>query len=223
MSDTGGLRAFVHRYMTPENRLAEIMCGLVMVLSFTTTTNAAFTDITPRQLLIAVLGCNTAWGIVDGVTYILGNMLLRSHANQALVRLQQASQPDDIKQSIDALIGSEVHEFIEPSHRQQMQSWIQQGAAKVKPQPVGMTREDVYTAIACFIIVFVSTFPLAVPFMLMSDKTLALRVSNYLALGMLFVMGYRWASGVGASRWHVGFTMLLLGAVLVVITVLLGG
>lgn len=223
MSGPNKLTRFVHRYMTPENRLAEVMCGLVMVLSFTTTTNAAFTDITPRQLLIAVLGCNTAWGIVDGVTYILGNLLLRSQANQALVRLQQADQPAEIKQSIDALIGEEIHDFIDPSQRPQLHAWIREGAIKVKPQPVKVTREDIYTAAACFIIVFLSTLPLAVPFMFMADKTLALRVSNFLALGMLFVMGYRWAKNVGANRWQIGIGMWLLGLVLVIITVVLGG
>jgi len=217
------LTLFVNRYMTPENRLAEILCGLVMVLSFTTTTNAAFTDITPHQLLIAVLGCNAAWGIVDGVTYILGNLVTRANANKALFRLQAARSPEDVRQHVDELLGPEVHAYIHPEHHRQMLAWFREGARSVQPQPVKVTREDVYTAIACFVIVFSATFPLAIPFMLMPDKTLALRVSNGMALAMLFFIGDRWAVAIGASRWMIGSSMLLIGSILVAITVALGG
>lgn len=214
---------FINRYMTPENRLAEIICGLVMVLSFTTTTNAAFTDITPQQLLIAVLGCNTAWGIVDGVTYILGNLLTRAHANRSLRRLQEARDAGEAGREINALIGEHIQEFISPENRREMQKWIHEGAMWATPQPVKVTRDDIFTAIACFMIVFLATLPLAIPFMFITDKTLALRISNTLALGLLFFMGYHWAASVGVSRAKVGLSMLFIGAVLVAITVALGG
>lgn len=209
--------------MTPENRLAEIMCGLVMVLSFTTTTNAAFTDISPRQLLIAVLGCNTAWGIVDGVTYILGNLLSRANANKSLRRLQQSTSLEEAGKEIDALIGEQIQQYISPENRREMQQWIKESAIWAQPHPVRVTRDDMYTALACFAIVFMSTFPLAVPFIFIGDKALALETSNYLGLGLLFLIGYRWAASVGVSRWLVGGAMLLIGSILVAITVLLGG
>lgn len=214
---------FINKYMTPENRLAEIMCGLVMVLSFTTTTNAAFTDISPRQLLIAVLGCNTAWGIIDGVTYVLGNLLSRANANKSLLRLQQAQSTEDAGKEIDKLIGEQIQQYISPENRREMQQWIKESAIWAQPQPVRVTREDVYTAIACFFIVFLSTSPLAIPFIFIADKSLALQVSNYLGLGLLFLIGYRWAAGVGVNRWLVGGVMLLIGGILVAITVALGG
>jgi VIT1/CCC1 family predicted Fe2+/Mn2+ transporter len=209
--------------MSPENRLAEIICGLVMVLTFTTTTNAAFTDITPRQLLIAVLGCNIAWGIVDGVTYILGNLLTRANANKALLRLQQAQSDDETGHEIDALIGENIQQFISPENRREMQQWIKAGAIWAQPQPVRVNRQDIYTAIACFLIVFTATLPLAVPFMFIPDKTLALEVSNYLGLGLLFFIGYRWGISTGVNRWKIGFSMLFIGGILVAITVALGG
>ena len=60
-------RSFTERHFSPENRLAEIICGLVMVLTFTATTGAACEGTTPHGLLRAVLGCNIAWGIVTGM------------------------------------------------------------------------------------------------------------------------------------------------------------
>lgn len=218
-----GITKFITRHMTPENRLSEIMCGLVMVLTFTTTTNAAFTDISPRQLLIAVLGCNTAWGIVDGVTYILGNLLTRANANKSLHRLQQAQTNEDAGREIDLLIGENIQQYISPENRREMQRWIREGAVWAQAQPVRITRNDVFTAIACFIIVFMSTLPLAIPFMFIPDKTLALQTSNLLALGLLFLMGYRWAIGASVNRWLVGLVMLCIGSILVAITVVLGG
>lgn len=218
-----GLIHFINQHMTPENRLAEIICGVVMVLTFTTTTNAAFTDITPRQLLIAVLGCNTAWGIVDGVTYILGNLLTRANANKSLRRLQQAKTHDEAGREIDQLIGENIQQYVSPENRREMHRWIRESVIWAQPQPVRITRDDMLTAIACFFIVFMSTLPLAIPFMFIPDKTLALQVSNYLALGLLFIMGYRWAVTAEVNRWLVGFVMLCIGSILVAITVALGG
>ena len=82
--------SFIHKYFTPENRLAEVICGLIMVLSFTAATSAAFEATHSNALLIGVLGCNIAWGIVDGVTYILGNLMNRGARMRMITTLKQS-------------------------------------------------------------------------------------------------------------------------------------
>jgi VIT1/CCC1 family predicted Fe2+/Mn2+ transporter len=51
-----------------------------MVLTFTSTARVALgaEEITARELLIAALGCNIAWGIIDGGMYIMSAMLDRA-------------------------------------------------------------------------------------------------------------------------------------------------
>src|SRR4051795_10725136 len=91
--------SILHRHFAPENRMAEVICGLVMVLSFTATTSAVFEDTTPHALLVAVLGCTIAWGIVDGVTYILGNLMNRGARSRLILKIKSA--PDDPQVSRD--------------------------------------------------------------------------------------------------------------------------
>jgi hypothetical protein len=73
-------------------------------------------------------------------------------------------------------------------------------------QRIGLRKEDVYGAIASGMLVVFSTIPAAVPFLVIDAPRLALRVSNFLLVGLLFVVGYQWAvtptpaAGVRASR-----------------------
>jgi VIT1/CCC1 family predicted Fe2+/Mn2+ transporter len=57
----------------------------------------------------------------------------------------------------------------------------------------------------------------------MQDVTLALRVSNAIAIALLFLAGYRFAQLTGRSPVVVGMAMVVLGAVLVSATIALGG
>jgi VIT1/CCC1 family predicted Fe2+/Mn2+ transporter len=98
-----------------------------------------------------------------------------------------------------------------------------EGAKRLRPAPARVERQDIYTALACFIVVFSCTLPVAVPFMLLHDKAMALRLSNLIGLVALFICGYKWGGLAGANRFWTGTVMLLLGGVLVAITVVLGG
>lgn len=215
--------AFIHKHLSAENRLAEVICALVMVLSFTATTSATFEGTTPHALLIAVLGCNIAWGIVDGATYVMGNLLnrgLRSRLIRALKRDPDDSQARAIITSrLEGAIGS----MLTPAQLEQVRGWIIEGAQTIEPEPTGLRKADIYTGIACFMTVFGATVPLLVPFLLIENESVALRVSNGVMLAMLFAVGWRWAKFVGISGMKMGLTLLGIGLVLVGITIVLGG
>ena len=76
---------FAQRYLDPGDRLGEILFGLIMVLTFTATARATLGDSPDagRQLLLAAVGCNIAWGIIDGGMYIMAAMLERAREAQA--------------------------------------------------------------------------------------------------------------------------------------------
>lgn len=71
---------FVHRYLDPGERLGEIIFGLIMVLTFTSTARATLgeSENSAHELLLATLGCNIAWGIIDGGMYLMSAMLDRA-------------------------------------------------------------------------------------------------------------------------------------------------
>jgi hypothetical protein len=174
---------FVHRYLDPGERLGEILFGLIMVLTFTLTARATLGEEGgDRELLIAALGCNLAWGIIDGGMYLMTAMLDRARDAR-----EQA-----------ALLGVPVAR----SH---------------------IHGDDIKGAIACFWLVFASTFPVAIPFMIFSDAYVALRVSNALLVVLLLVVGVQWGTHANVNKWWSGAVFTIVGLALVVMAIALGG
>jgi VIT1/CCC1 family predicted Fe2+/Mn2+ transporter len=71
--------------------------------------------------------------------------------------------------------------------------------------------------------VFFSTLPVVIPFAVMRNAQPALRVSNAIAIIMLFIAGYAYGRITGWLPWLIGISMVLLGAVLSGLTIALGG
>ena len=58
--------------LNPVDRIMELLFGLLMTLSFTGAVSVAETGQKEiREMFIAALGCNLAWGLVDGVMYLI--------------------------------------------------------------------------------------------------------------------------------------------------------
>ena len=84
------------RILDPAERLAEVLFGLIMVLTLTgslSVAEAGRADV--RTLLIAALGCNLAWGIIDAVLYLMGRLAetARSFTLLQAVRAVSARRP----------------------------------------------------------------------------------------------------------------------------------
>jgi VIT1/CCC1 family predicted Fe2+/Mn2+ transporter len=86
-----------------------------------------------------------------------------------------------------------------------------------------LPKEDWLAALGVFFLVFLSTFPVVIPFTFMKDITLALRVSNGVAIAMLFMSGYTFGRITGRNPLWVGIVMVVFGAILVSATIALGG
>ena len=67
---------------------------------------------------------------------------------------------------------------------------LQQGVRLMPDPPTpGLTKRDWLGALAVFLLVFLSTFPIAIPFLVFRNTRLAIRASNLVAIGMLFACG----------------------------------
>jgi len=78
-------------------------------------------------------------------------------------------------------------------------------------------------SLGIFLLVFLSTFPIAIPFIFIADLQTALRVSNLIAIVMMFICGWALAKYSGRNRFVMGILMSLIGVVLVLTTIALGG
>jgi len=91
------------------------------------------------------------------------------------------------------------------------------------PTAPALSPHDWRAAIAVFLLVCLSTFPLVIPFLLFQDVQFALKASNGVAIAMLFGCGFSLARYGGLRPWITGFSMVVLGTVLVGIAIALGG
>ncbi len=97
-------------------------------------------------------------------------------------------------------------------------------ASAIPDRRVMPTLDEWRGAAAIFVLVFLSTFPVAVPFVLFDDVGVALRTSNAFAVVLLFAIGAGLGKHMGwTPSWAPGAFVGALGALLVAITIALGG
>jgi VIT1/CCC1 family predicted Fe2+/Mn2+ transporter len=78
-------------------------------------------------------------------------------------------------------------------------------------------------AIQIFFLVFIVTFPVAIPFLVVHDVIIAIRLSNGIALALLFTGGVLLARYAGLKPVLTALAMTAIGIFLVTMTILLGG
>jgi VIT1/CCC1 family predicted Fe2+/Mn2+ transporter len=85
-----------------------------------------------------------------------------------------------------------------------------------------LNRQDYLGALCVFALVSFCTLPVVVPFMFMQDAGFALRISNLVAIAMLFLTGYTFGKQSGRP-WRVGLLMVVIGLSLMSVALVLGG
>lgn len=208
--------------LNPMDRVAEILFGLIMALSFTCSINIATRGPTQiRELLIGAIGCNLAWGIVDATMYLVGILARKSRSKTILTAVRDSSQAgkarsyisDELPPVVTSAIGTEGLEDI----RNKL------AALPNMSIDVRLKLQDVKEAIAIFLLIFISTFPVVIPFVFIRDTMLALRISNVVAIVMMFFCGWSVAKYVGYNKWKMSIAVVLMGVILVAVTIALGG
>jgi hypothetical protein len=207
--------------LDPIDRLSEVLFGLIMVLTFTgslSVAEAGREDV--RTMLVGAVGCNLAWGLIDAVFYLMGSLAEKNRGLSTFRSVREATDPERAHRLIaDALplVGS----VLEPAELEAMRLRLKQ--LPEPPRRARLDKADAQGALGVLLLVFVSTFPVVIPFILMRDPVPALRVSNVIAVVLLFVAGYAYARHTGHRPVWVGSAMVVLGSILVGITIALGG
>src|SRR5688572_963163 len=83
------------------DRVAEILFGLIMALTFTCSIGIANKEKTEiRELLIAAIGCNLAWGLVDAIMFLFGVIAQKSRSRTILEYIRTSSEPEKARKYI---------------------------------------------------------------------------------------------------------------------------
>jgi VIT1/CCC1 family predicted Fe2+/Mn2+ transporter len=210
------------RVLDPIDRISEVLFGLIMVLTFTGSLSVAGVgreDI--RTMLLSALGCNLAWGIIDGILYLMGCLADKSRGLFALRAVRKASDPQKAQRLLAEALPPVLASVLQPAELESMRQRL-----KDLPEPPERARlggSEWLGALGVFLLVFLSTFPVAIPFMVMKNPHLALRVSNIIAVILLFLTGSKFGRIIGRRPWAAGVCMVGLGVALVGLTMALGG
>jgi hypothetical protein len=208
--------------LDPMERISETLFGLIMALTFICSLGVATgANINVRTMLIGALGCNLAWGIVDGGLYLLARINDRGSRILKLRAIRQSSDPETARRVIADALPPELAALLPLDQielmRQKLQQWPE------PPSGGRLTKRDWTGALGLCLLSFLSTFPVVIPFLFLSDARLALRVSYAIAIGMLFCCGCVFGVRSGLRPWAAGFAVVAVGGVLVGVAVALGG
>ena len=209
------------RPLDPIDRVSEVLFGLIMVLSFTgslSVAEAGREDV--RTMLVGALGCNLAWGVIDAVFYLMGSLAEKSRSLLTYRAVRAATDPERSRRLLADALPPVVASVLEPAELEAMHARL-----KHLPEPVRarLDGDDARGALGVFLLVFLSTFPVVIPFIVMSNALPALRVSNAIAVALLFVAGYSYGRITARRPVVAGIVMVVFGASLVGLTIALGG
>lgn len=210
------------RLLDPIERITEILFALIMVLTFTCSFSVAQAGREEvRTMLVGALGCNLAWGIIDGVFYLMGSFSAQGHKIMQWKTLRAAASPGDAHRILVDALPPLVVSVLTPVEIEGIRQKLNQlPGVPERPQ---LRKADGLGALGVFLLVFLSTFPVVFPFVFIHNGKLALRISNIVAIIMLFLVGFRFGQYAGRHPWRMGCSMVILGCVLVGATIFLGG
>lgn len=210
------------RILEPIERISEFLFGLIMVLTLTCTFNVFGANRgNVRTMLLEALGCNVAWAIIDAFFYLLNCLGQRGRRIALLRRLRQTVDPTETKLIFADALPPLITSLLEPQEFESLRRKLTQfPESKVWPR---LTKDDWIGALQVFLLVFLSMFPVVVPFIFISKALLAIRISNGIALVLLFLAGYSFGRFTHNHPWRAGLAMVIFGVAVVAIAILLGG
>jgi VIT1/CCC1 family predicted Fe2+/Mn2+ transporter len=209
------------RVLDPVERVSEVVFGLLMALAITgslSVADAGREDV--RTMMFAALGCNVAWGLVDGIMYLVQTLTERTRARTLLAQLRATTDTA----TAHALIAEELPGRLGADPEPKVLEALREGLlAQAPPDGARLGRDDYLGAFGVFLLVVCSTFPVVIPFALIDTLPLAMRTSNGVAVAMLFAGGWILGRYAGGSPWRGGIALAAIGAALTAAIMALGG
>ena len=208
--------------LSPVDRVSELLFGLFMALTFVGVVSMATAGRDEVQsMLIAALGCNLAWGIVDAVMYLVRTITERGRSLTLARSVQAAPDAETGRKLVEAALSPGMAKLVSATEVEAIRGRVV--ALSSLPARPRLQRDDFLAAFGVFLIVVASTFPVALPFVFLEDAAVALFVSRAIAVTMLFFGGLALGRYAGYGSWKTGVMMAGLGVAVVAAVIALGG
>ena len=210
------------KVLDPIERVSEVVFGLLMALAITGSISVASGGREEvRTVMLAALGCNLAWGLVDGIMYLAQTLTERTRKANLIARLRGITDANAGQRLIAAELPARLGEHAGPELLEPLRQRLL--ALPSQALDTRLLAHDWAGALGVFLLVVLSTFPVVVPFMFIDELKLAMRASNAVALATLFAGGWALGRYAGGSPWKSGLGLAAVGAVLTAAIIALGG
>jgi hypothetical protein len=141
------------RVLDPPDRIAEILFGLIMVLTFTGALSVATADQAEvKMMLIGAIGCNIAWGVIDALFYLMGSFAEKGHGLKVYNAVRDATDPKEAQQMIEDALPSVIASVIEPAEYESLHQRLKQ--LPKPPERAHLTKDDWVGALGVALLVF---------------------------------------------------------------------
>ena len=206
--------------LDPIDRASEVVFGTLMAMSFSGTLSVATAgEQDVHTMMLAALGCNLAWGLTDGVMFLVAAITEDRRKAGLLVRLHNARDNAEANRLIADELPLRLQTHANPAVYEAIRESLMNAPEQIKVLNFRRIRD----AVQVFLLVVLSTFPIVLPFMFVEETMLALRLSNLMGLLTLFVSGYFLGRFADGRPLRFAFGMSLIGAVMIGVIIALGG
>jgi VIT1/CCC1 family predicted Fe2+/Mn2+ transporter len=200
-----------------------VLFGLIMALGFTAAVRLGHEEADSRALFVGILGCNVAWGIVDGVMYVLAALFERGREEQMAREVRAAATDEAARERVVSHLDGPLASIATDEELRQFAGWVVRAVRRTGERPVRVRAADLLGGVAVGVVIIMATAPMLVPYLFVEDPELAVRISNAIGLALLFFVGVVWGRKTGCGAVRIGLGVTLVGVALVLITVALGG
>jgi hypothetical protein len=207
--------------LDPMDRLSEALTGLIMVLAFTNSMKlSGGGERAVDSMLKAALGCNLAWGMLDGVLYVMGQMADRSSHHRLLQDVHAAPSSAAADRAIRDAVPDVIAGALVP---QQLDAIRARLLAQPLPPPRTLpTVQDLAGGVGIVLLILLAGLPVLLPFVFLHETRAALHLSNRLAMAVLFVGGVVFGRRTERNPLAMGLVMVAMSIVLIKLTDALG-
>lgn len=153
--------------------------------------------------------------------YVMNEVLGRGRQLLLDQALREGTDPAEVRTLLAEVLPESLADGLSAANLEEVRRTV--AAHPDLHAPARVQGQDLVAALGVFLLVVASTFPVALPFLVIPDLAVAKAVSRGLALALLFAAGFGLGRYAGVRPVWMGLAMLGIGAVLVVVVTALGG
>jgi hypothetical protein len=219
------VHAVTHRIVDvagPSLVIQESLYGFIMALIFITSAQLHLVHYESASYLIAVIiGMNFTWGAIDMVIFYMIDRFDQDSYVRTI--MNKDIDPANARQEMFDDLSGTIADIITYEDEQKVIDVMMKSQLESGEDIIDERHKLLMSAVMCFVITLLTTIPVIIPLMFISDQTTALFVASGIAATCLFFIGYHLAPYMGVGKWKLGLTMTFFAWVITIIAVYTGG